>query len=196
MLLIIPDWYPRIFNMLTSSQWWYIHVITIKPLLVEALGLYAADLQLLSSNVKTWISAVRAVFYSVECFLQLVSQNVGKYDLGLFFFFWGGCFFVVFFLNPCEAKCKLCLLKVKDERCASKCLCVCVVLASCVPRYSWCFSRWLKKKSTLSWKCRKTRVKCVPLPRTKISNNKNKACFLCYFHDWGFIFHMSHTHCP
>lgn len=96
------------------------------------------------------------------------------------------------FLNPHKAKYKICLLKVKDERCASKCLRVCVVLASCVSWYSWCFSRWLKKL-TLSWKCRKTRVKCVPLPRTKISNNKNKACFLCYFHGWGFIFHVSYS---
>jgi len=30
------------------------------------------------------------------------------------------------------------------------------------------------KKVTLSWKCRKIRVKCVPLPRTKISNSKIK----------------------
>lgn len=52
----------------------------------------------------------------------------------------------------------------------------------------------LTKKITLS--CKKTGVKCVPLSRTKISNNKNKACFLCYFHGQGFIFHMSHTHCP
>lgn len=51
-------------------------------------------------------------------------------DGGVFFFVCQFCFVFVLFLNPYEAKHKLCLLKVEDERCASKCLCVCVCVCS------------------------------------------------------------------
>lgn len=70
---------------------------------------------------------------------------------------------------------------------------MCVVLASCVPWYFDALAYNKNLKFTLSWEHRKNQSN-VSLPHTQISNNKNKACFLCYFQSWTYL-SVYHIHC-
>lgn len=85
-----------ILNMLTSSQWWCIHAIAIKPLLVEAFELYASDLQFQCQNmdISSYSCLLQCRMFSLACF-----PKYGEIRCGFFFvcLFLRGLVFLSFF---------------------------------------------------------------------------------------------------